>query len=156
MLKTIESKIVGGEAMPYTTTVYHNGDTVYIIIEESYGAISELLIKDGNTYWLDSYSKQAICSKGTESLDAEHILFTDGIRYLRNETVKWSDTDYSCEVYTDSRNREFSFGFSIFGELKFYRYYDPQKKDTITIDVELSANISAGIFDISDGYTVTE
>lgn len=154
MLKTVESKLVGGEAMPYTTTVYRNGDTVYITIEESYGAQSELLVKDGNTYWLDSYSKQAICSKGTESLDAERVLFTDGIKYLRKSTIKWSDADYTCETYTDNRGREFSFGFSMFGELRLYRYYDAKKKDTITIDIELSANISAGEFEVPDGYTI--
>lgn len=154
MLRTVESKLVGGEAMPYTTTVYRNGDTVYITIEESYGALSELLVKDGNTYWMDSYSKQAICSKGTESLDAEHVLFTDGIKYLRKDTIKWSDTDYTCEIYTDNRGLEFSFGFSMFGELRLYRYYDAKKKDTITIDIELSANISDGEFDVPDGYTI--
>ena len=53
MLKTVESKIVGGEAMPYTTTIYRDGDKAYITIEESYGATSELLIRDGSTYWLD-------------------------------------------------------------------------------------------------------
>ena len=30
MLKTVESKIVGGEAMPYTTTIYRDGDKAYI------------------------------------------------------------------------------------------------------------------------------
>ncbi len=154
VLKTVESKIVGGEAMPYTTTVYHNGSVVYITIEESYGATSELLIKDGNTYWLDSISKQAIRTPGTDSLDAERTLYADGLRYLRNEIYKSYDTEYTCEVYTDSRGREFSFGFSSFGELRLYRFYDAAKKDIITIDIDISANIAPGQFDIPDGYTI--
>lgn len=154
MLKTAESKIVGGEAMPYTTTVYRDGKAVYITIEESYGATSELLIKDGSTYWLDSVSKQAIKTAGTSGLDAERTLYTDGLKYLRNEKYKFFDTEYTCEVYTDSRGREFSFGFSSFGELKLYRFYDAAKKDVITINIDISANITSGQFDIPDGYTV--
>lgn len=154
MLKTEESKIVGGEAMPYTTTVYHNGKAVYITIEESYGATSEMLIKGGDTYWLDSISKQAIRTPGTDSLDAERTLYANGLKYLRNEKFKFFDTEYTCEVYTDSRGREFSFGFSSFGELKLYRFYDAAKKDVITINIDISANITSGQFDVPDGYTV--
>jgi len=154
MLKTEESKIVGGEAMPYTTAVYHNGKAVYITIEESYGATSEMLIKDGDTYWLDSMSKQAIRTPGTASLDAERTLYANGLKYLRNEKYKFFDTEYTCEVYTDSRGREFSFGFSSFGELKLYRFYDAAKKDVITINIDISANIASAQFDIPDGYTV--
>ena len=108
MLKTVESKIVGGEAMPYTTTIYRDGDKAYITIEESYGATSELLIRDGSTYWLDAMSKQAIRSDGTESLDAERVLFTEGIRYLRKDIITRFDSEYECEVYTDSRGHSHS------------------------------------------------
>lgn len=155
MLKTVESKIVGGEAMPYTTTIYRDGDKAYITIEESYGATSELLIRDGSTYWLDAMSKQAIRSDGTESLDAERVLFTDGIRYLRKDIITRFDSEYECEVYTDSRGQEFTFGFSSGGVIQLYRFYDKEKKDTITIDIDVSANITAGIFEIPDDYSIS-
>ena len=154
MLKTVESKIVGGEAMPYTTTIYRDGDKAYITIEESYGATSELLIRDGSTYWLDAMSKQAIRSDGTESLDAERVLFTEGIRYLRKDIITRFDNEYECEVYTDSRGQEFTFGFSSGGVIQLYRFYDKEKKDTITIDIDVSANITAGIFEIPD-YSIS-
>ena len=155
MLKTVESKIVGGEAMPYTTTIYRDGDKAYITIEESYGATSELLISDGSTYWLDAMSKQAIRSDGTESLDAERVLFTEGIRYLRKDIITRFDNEYECEVYTDSRGQEFTFGFSSGGVIQLYRFYDKEKKDTITIDIDVSANITAGIFEIPDDYSIS-
>lgn len=155
MLKTVESKIVGGEAMPYTTTIYRDGDKAYITIEESYGATSELLIRDGSTYWLDAMSKQAIRSDGTESLDAERVLFTEGIRYLRKDIITRFDSEYECEVYTDSRGQEFTFGFSSGGVIQLYRFYDKEKKDTITIDIDVSANITAGIFEIPDDYSIS-
>lgn len=155
MLKTVESKIVGGEAMPYTTTIYRDGDKAYITIEESYGATSELLIRDGSTYWLDAMSKQAIRSDGTESLDAERVLFTEGIRYLRKDIITRFDSEYECEVYTDSRCQEFTFGFSSGGVIQLYRFYDKEKKDTITIDIDVSANITAGIFEIPDDYSIS-
>lgn len=155
MLKTVESKIVGGEAMPYTTTIYRDGDKAYITIEESYGATSELLIRDGSTYWLDAMSKQAIRSDGTESLDAERVLFTEGIRYLRKDIITRFDNEYECEVYTDSRGQEFTFGFSSGGVIQLYRFYDKEKKDTITIDIDVSANITAGIFEIPDDYSIS-
>ena len=155
MLKTVESKIVGGEAMPYTTAVYRDGDKAYITIEESYGATSELLIRDGCTYWLDAMSKQAIRSDGTKSLDAERVLFTDGIRYLRKDIITRFDSEYECEVYTDSRGQEFTFGFSSGGVIQLYRFYDKEKKDTITIDICITANITAGIFEIPDDYSIS-
>lgn len=155
MLKTVESKIVGGEAMPYTTTVYRDGDKAYITIEESYGATSELLIRDGSTYWLDAMSKQAIRSDGTESLDAERVLFTDGIRYLRKDIITRFDSEYECEVYTDSRGQEFTFGFGYGGVIQLYRFYDKEKKDTITIDIDISANITDGVFTIPDDYSIS-
>ena len=155
MLKTVESKIVGGEAMPYTTTIYRDGDKAYITIEESYGATSELLIRDGSTYWLDAMSKQAIRSDGTESLDAERVLFTEGIRYLRKDIITRFDSEYECEVYTDSRGQEFTFGFSSGGVIQLYRFYDKEKKDTITIDIDVSANITGGIFEIPDVYSIS-
>lgn len=155
MLKTVESKIVGGEAMPYTTTVYRDGDKAYITIEESYGATSELLIRDDSTYWLDAMSKQAIRSDGTESLDAERVLFTDGIRYLRKDIITRFDSEYECEVYTDSRGQEFTFGFSSGGVIQLYRFYNKEKKDTITIDIDISANITAAIFEIPDDYSIS-
>ena len=155
MLKTVESKIVGGEAMPYTTTIYRDGDKAYITIEESYGATSELLIRDGSTYWLDAMSKQAIRSDGTESLDAERVLFTEGIRYLRKDIITRFDNEYECEVYTDSRGQEFTFGFSSGGVIQLYRFYDKEKKDTITIDIDVSANITAGIFETPDDYSIS-
>ncbi len=156
MLKTVESKIVGGEAMPYTTTVYKKNDVTYIIIEESYGAKSEILIKGGDTYLLDSITQQAIKIDGDDTSYAETVLYTEGLRFLRQGTHKTFDTEYVLEIYTDSRNQEFSFGFSSLGSLCLYRYYDAQKKDTITITISVSPNVSEGIFDIPDGYSVVE
>jgi hypothetical protein len=75
MQKTVETRQVGGEAAPYITTVYRNGGDAYIIKEESYGAISEILIKDGYTYWFDKASKTATRIKGTESLASQRVLY---------------------------------------------------------------------------------
>ena len=100
-------------------------------------------------------SKQAIRSDGTESLDAERVLFTEGIRYLRKDIITRFDNEYECEVYTDSRGQEFTFGFSSGGVIQLYRFYDKEKKDTITIDIDVSANITAGIFEIPDDYSIS-
>ncbi len=156
MQKTVETRTVGGEAAPYITTVYRNGDDAYIINEESYGAISEILVKDGYTYWLDKLAKTATRIKGTETLEAQRILYEGEIRFIRDDVYNTFDDTYKCEVYSHGGDGEIWFGFNSFNELKIYRFYDAEKKDVITIDIEISANTEDVSFSLPDGYEVID
>ena len=154
---TVESRIVGGEAMPYTVTVYRDGTgSMDVIVEESYGATSEYLVINGSKYILDSVSKSALRTAYSEADSPERDLYGSGLRYTGDSTMQRFETTYDCELYTDDSGAEFAFCFSSAGILKCYRYYDKSKKDTITIDIDISPNISGGTFELPSDYTVTD
>ncbi len=154
MQKTVETRQVGGEAAPYITTVYRNGDDAYIIKEESYGAISEILIKDGYTYWFDKIAKTATRIQGTESLEAQRTLYEGEIQFVRDDVYKTFDDTYKCEVYSHGGEGEIWFCFNELNELKTYRFYDAEKKDVITIGIEISLGTDGISFSLPDGYEV--
>ncbi|MEG2003187.1 MAG: hypothetical protein RR057_01145 [Clostridia bacterium] len=157
MLKIEETRMVGGEAMPYTTTSYHKGNSIYALIDESYGATSEILIVDNTfVYLLDSFNKIAIKSPYTTDAFTEKVLFSGKISMTASGTEKVFDTPYDYESYRDEKGFEFTLYFQPnTGVLKRYKYYDTARKDTIIISIDISSDISAGIFKVPDNYTVS-
>lgn len=154
-VKTVESKGVGGEAMPYTTYVYRHGDRCFVIIEESYGASSEFVIEGDYIYWIDSVNKTAVKDAFDSSFFSERKFF-EGVLTLTDsgkETIR--DTSYFYEAYRDSSGAEMTFFFETYSSMLMkYRYYDPKRKDTITITLNISDDLSKAIFEIPEDYTL--
>ncbi|MDD4125615.1 MAG: hypothetical protein PHW77_07840, partial [Eubacteriales bacterium] len=155
MLKTTESRMAGGEAIPYTVTAYHRNGIIYATIEESYGSTSEYIVKDGKLIILDSFMKTALIIDYSESLFSEKQLWTGAITLEESGTQMLYDTQYNYEAYTDSTGFEFTLFFNE-DILKRYRSYNSKLMDTIVISISVSGDISGALFEIPEGYTITD
>lgn len=155
MLSTTETKIIGGESVPYTVTAYHNNGVIYALIEESYGSVSEYIIKDGNLIILDEYNKTALIFDYDKSLFSEKTLWTGSITLTDSGTQKLFNTMYNYESYVDSAGFEFTLFFED-EDLRRYRSYNEKQKDTIVISLSVSDDISEGVFDIPDNFSITD
>ncbi len=155
MIKTVESRMAGGEALPYIITAYHNGGAVYAVIEESYGSKSEYIVAGGKLTVLDSVTKTAVVMDYDAALFSEKQLWTGIINLTGSGTQMLFNTEYEYETYTDSEGFEFDLFFSN-GALKRYRSYDEERKDTIVISLSVSDDISGGVFEVPEGFTVAD
>ena len=154
-IRISETRTVGGEALPYTVTAYHKGDTVYYEVEESYGSKTEYLRKDGKFITLDTFSQKALVS-ADEGEQFEKTLWTGGITLTDSGSVTLFETEYKYESYKDETGFEFTLLYDLEKTLERYRSYDGKLKDTIVISISISGDISDGIFDIPSGYTIIE
>ena len=154
-IRISETRTVGGEALPYTVTAYHKGDTVYYEVEESYGSKTEYLRKGGKFITLDTFSQKALVS-ADEGEQFEKKLWTGDITLTDSGSVTLFETEYEFESYKDATGFEFTLLYDLEKALERYRSYDGKLKDTIVISISISDDISDGVFDIPSGYTIVE
>jgi len=154
-IRISETRTVGGEALPYTVTAYHKDSAVYYEVEESYGTKTSYLRKDGSLIVLDSFSKAAMVYPD-DGEQFEKTLWTGEITLAASGSEQLFETEYHYEKYTDDTGFEFTLFFNLADELERYRSYNSSVKDTIVISLSVSPDVSGGVFDIPEGYTVIE
>ena len=154
MLSTTETKIIGGIGA-YTVTATTITGLYTPSTEESYGSVSEYIIKDGNLIILDEYNKTALIFDYDKSLFSEKTLWTGSITLTDSGTQKLFNTMYNYESYVDSAGFEFTLFFED-EDLRRYRSYNEKQKDTIVISLSVSDDISEGVFDIPDNFSITD
>ncbi len=152
--KTVESRSVGGEAFPYTVTVYRKGEIMNVVIEESYGVKTSYIIRDGKQIILDPFNKTAYVYEYDGTV-YEKPLWNGIIRLKSEGTQVLFSTPYDYETYTDSTGFEFTV-FYTEGVPERYRSYDEERLDTIVIDFTVTDDLSGAVFDIPGSYTVTD
>lgn len=155
VLTTTESKTIGGEAVPYTVTAYRRHNVVFAVIEESYGSISEYLVKDSSLIILDKFDKNALILDYKETLWKEKQLWTGNITLTDSGTATLYEKEYNYETYVDSAGYEFTL-FFMDNTLERYRSYSEALKDTIVISISVSDDLSQGVFDIPSEYTIID
>lgn len=151
---TVESRTIGGEAFPYTVTVYRTHEAINVVIEESYGVRTTYIIKDGKLITLDAFQKKAYINE-YDGMTYEKPLWDSPVRLKSEGTQMLFNHTYQYETYTDVNGSEFTLYFSA-GIPERYKSYDAEKLDTIVIDFTVSDDMSGAVFDIPENYGITD
>lgn len=152
--RTVESRTIGGEAVPYTVTVYRSPEAVNVVIEESYGMKTTYIIRDGRLITLDGFQKKAYITEYDGTV-YEKPLWNGVIKLKSEGTQTLFQRNYQYETYKDSDGFEFTVFYSE-GVPERYRSFDKNKLDTIVIDFTVSDDMSGAVFGVPENYSIAD